>query len=402
MGLSFYLSLIENDDHKKTILLAGVIFFSAVETYAQRSLTRAPFELTGTISGRDTGVVILEYNDVSANWIQDTAHLVNGKFVFKGQLMGPMQAYLVGNVRSMSMDDPNRKLLFLEPCKMTADVSEGDFQHARIAGSRTQQDFEEFNNEIKLVGEAIAAVKRRWPKAGNIDSRSQQVKEQAAATLDSLIKEENQIKYRFIANHTNSFVSPYLMLFYQNDEVSEDSAKKLYNSFSPDVRNSYFGLVVHKKMQARESAQAGYPAPGFVRKDSKGNNIRLSSFKGKSYVLLDFWASWCHPCRELSPHLRKLYSTYHSKGLEIISLSVDNEPDKWKRAIAQDKTAGWMQIGRYLNEGTEADEIEHNYAVTSWPTLILIDKRGYIVGRYTGGEDLTMEDLDKKLKELFE
>ncbi|MDO6429651.1 TlpA disulfide reductase family protein [Flavitalea sp. BT771] len=386
---------------RKTILLAGVIFFSVIESYAQRALARAPFEFAGMISGRDTGIVVLEYSDVSAKWIQDTAHLVNGKFGFKGELQGPTQAYFVGNVRSMSMDDPNRKLLFLEPCKMTAEVSEGDFRHARIAGSRTQQEFEEFNNEIEPVSEAIAAIKRRWPKTGNMDTRSKQVKGQDAATFDSLIKEENQIKYRFIASHTNSFVSPYLMSFYRNDGVLEDSAKKLYNSFSTDVKNSYFGLVVREKMQAHESTRARYPAPAFVRRDSRGSLIRLSSFKGKSYVLLDFWASWCHPCRAMSPHLRELYSTYHSKGLEIISLSVDTDPEKWKRAIAEDSTWGWAQIGKYLNEGAKRDEVEHNYAVISWPTLILIDKQGNIVGRYTGGEDLTMEDLDNKLREVF-
>jgi thiol-disulfide isomerase/thioredoxin len=346
-------------------------------------------------------MVVLQYNDVSAKWIQDTAHVVNGKFIFKGELRGPTLAYLVGKIRSVSLDDPNRKLIFLEPGKMTTYLSEGDFQHARIVGSRTQQELEELNDEMKPLREGIAAIKRTWPAAGKIDSRPPQVKEQEAAALDSLIKAEAQIKYRFVTNHPNSFASPYLMLLYRNDGISEDSAKKLYNSFSSDVKNSYLGLVIRKEMWARESTQPRHPAPTFVRKDSKGNLIRLSSFKGKSYVLLDFWASWCHPCRAMSPHLRELYSKYHSKGLEIISVSTDTDPDKWKRAIAKDSTGSWTHIGKYLNEGARSDEIEQNYAVQAWPTIILIDKQGYIVGRYTGSEDLTMEDLDNKLRELL-
>jgi cytochrome oxidase Cu insertion factor (SCO1/SenC/PrrC family) len=103
----------------------------------------------------------------------------------------------------------------------------------------------------------------------------------------------------------------------------------------------------------------------------------------------------------MSPHLRELYSKYHSKGLEIISVSTDTDPDKWKRAIAKDSTGSWTHIGKYLNEGARSDEIEQNYAVQAWPTIILIDKQGYIVGRYTGSEDLTMEDLDNKLRELL-
>ena len=385
----------------KTIILAGLIIFSAIGVYGQHALVRAPFEFTGMISGRDTGIVILQYSDVSAKWIQDTAQVVNGKFVFQGELMGPTQAYLVGNVRSISVDDSNRKLIFLEPVKMTADLTEGDFRHGHIAGSRTQQEFEELNDEIKPLREAIAAIKRAWPGAGKIDPRPQQVQEQEAAAFDSLIKAEHQIQYRFVANHPNSFASPYIMLLYRNDGVSEDSAKKLYNSFSSDVKNSYLGGVVRKEMGARESTQPKYPAPTFVRKDSKGNPIRLSSFKGKSYVLLDFWASWCHPCRAMSPHLRELYSIYHSKGLEIISVSADTDPGKWKRAIAMDSTGSWTHIGKYLNEGAKTDELEQNYAVQSWPTIILIDKRGNIVGRYVGSEDLTMDDLDIKLRELF-
>ena len=386
---------------RKTIVLAGLIIFSVIRVYAQQALAPAPFEFRGMISGRDTGIVVLQYNDVSAKWIQDTAHVVNGKFIFKGELMGPTRAYLVGNVRSISVDDPNRKLIFLESGKMTADVSEGDFQHARIDGSRTQQELEELNDEIKPLRAAIAAIKRSWPAAGEIDYRPQQVKEQDAAAFDSLIKEERLIQYRFVANHPNSFASPYLMLLYRNDGVSEDSAKNLYKSFSSAVKNSYLGLVVRKEIWARESTQPQHPAPVFVRKDSKGNLIRLSSFKGKSYVLLDFWASWCHPCRAMSPHLRELYSKYHFKGFEIISLSADTDPGKWKTAIAKDSTGSWTHIGKHLNEGARADEIEHNYDVQSLPTMILIDKQGYIVGRYTGSEDLTMEDLDSKLWELF-
>jgi thiol-disulfide isomerase/thioredoxin len=374
---------------------------SARGVYAQKPLVRAPFELKGMIRGRDGGIVVLQYSDVSGKWIQDTARVVNAKFIFKGQLLEPTLAYLVGNVESISVDDPNRKKLFLEPGAMTADMSEGDFQHARIAGSRTQQDMEELNNKITPLREGLAAIRRGWPKTGKTDSRPQQVQEQQAAAFDSLIKKENQVKYRFVANHPRSFASPYLMSLYRNDGIGEDSARKLYSGFSSDVKNSYWGLVVLKEMRARESTQPGNPAPNFVKRDSKGNLIRLSSFKGKSYVLLDFWASWCEPCRALSPHLRELYSTYHSKGLEIVGVSADTDEGKWKRAIAEDSTGNWTQIGKYLNGGAKVDGIEQHFDVQSWPTIILIDKQGNIAGRYAGGEDLTMEDLDNKLREIF-
>jgi thiol-disulfide isomerase/thioredoxin len=384
----------------KLILLAGLTFFSTLKTYAQSGVTPTAFMLAGTISGREKGIVVLEYVDVANLWVKDTAQVVNGKFMFKGAIMGPTRAYLVGNIKSIDLDDPNRKLLFLEPTAMTVELSEGDFRHGLVTGSRTQQELDEYNAEIHPQRTAMAAIRKRWPKPGAVDSRSQKLRDQDEKDIDSIAKEKCKIQYKFVADHPHSFLCPFLMLSYRDDGITEDSARKLYNRFSLEVKNSRLGMAVFKEMTARASTQSGDIAPTFVRKDSRGRLVRLSSFNGKSYVLLDFWASWCHACRDLSPHLRDLYKTYHPEGLEIISISADINTDKWRKAIAKDSTGIWTHIGGYLNESVKGN-LEADYAVTALPVLVLIDKQGKIVERYAGGEDHSMEDLDSKLRELL-
>jgi len=143
--------------------------------------------------------------------------------------------------------------------------------------------------------------------------------------------------------------------------------------------------------------------PDLLGTSIDGKKVTLSAFREKSLVLLDFWASWCMPCRQMMPHLKDLYQKYHSKGLEIISISssLNDAKDTWKKAVRKEGMQSWINL---FSEKpyTNGRDLGIKYGVTRLPTTILIDKKGAVIGRYIGySEGDAPSDLDKKLIEIF-
>jgi thiol-disulfide isomerase/thioredoxin len=145
-----------------------------------------------------------------------------------------------------------------------------------------------------------------------------------------------------------------------------------------------------KEIQNLQSGSPGSKAFAFAKKDINGQDLSLAEYNGKKYVLLDFWASWCVPCRKGNPHLLSLYSKYKDKGLEIIGIADDDSAQAaWKRAVEQDKIGVWKHVLRGLKRTStgydRSEDTSEGYGIHSLPTKILIDKNGIIIGRYGGG-----------------
>lgn len=175
----------------------------------------------------------------------------------------------------------------------------------------------------------------------------------------------------------------------------------------PDVQQSSFGKEIKKELDGLRSGSPGSAAYVFSKTDINGQPLSLRDYKGK-YVLVDFWASWCVPCRKGNPHLKTLYAKYKDKGLEIIGISDDDgRPEEWKKAVAQDGIGIWKHVLRGLDmekrqrKEPNPEDISDHYGIHSLPTKILIDPNGMIIGRYGGGGE-NDEAMDKKLAEVME
>lgn len=138
------------------------------------------------------------------------------------------------------------------------------------------------------------------------------------------------------------------------------------------------------------------PAPDFEMTDSRGSRFRLSDYRHKNVVLLDFWASWCVPCREITPKLRSVGEQYQQKGLHIVGVSWDFDKKAWEKAIKKDSIEHWQQIYGFT---PSSDGLLEQYSIPAIPMLILIGRNGIILGRYNGTEDWS--DLEKTLESTF-
>ncbi|RKE57083.1 TlpA family protein disulfide reductase [Sphingobacterium detergens] len=168
--------------------------------------------------------------------------------------------------------------------------------------------------------------------------------------------------------------------------------------------NSAYGKEIARKIASLKGGSPGSKAFEFQAADINGKPLELAVFKGK-YVLLDFWASWCVPCRKGNPHLIDLYGKYKNKGFEIIGVASDDQnPAAWLKAVEQDKIEIWNHVlsGLKMEKGEfdRSKSISDHYGISTLPTKILINPEGIIVGRYGSGAG-TDDELDKKLAEVF-
>lgn len=259
-----------------------------------------------------------------------------------------------------------------------------------------KEDFETLNSMLETdIGEG--ALANDIDKL-DIEKDSIALREMLSTRGVSLHKQKLKMKQAFIAAHPDSFLS----LFQLNELdciYSADSYARAYHSLSDRLRNTSLGAAIKERIRRMEVTPTGMEASDFTRKDQYGNTVKLSHYRGK-LVLLDFWGSWCVPCRQTHPHLKELYSKYKSKGLEIVAVANEKnrDPEKakqaWLSAIKKDDI-NWVHV---LNdEGNGAPDIVSKYGINGYPTKLLLDQNGKILMRVSTGLSDEMDVLIQQL-----
>jgi thiol-disulfide isomerase/thioredoxin len=183
------------------------------------------------------------------------------------------------------------------------------------------------------------------------------------------------------------------------NSLSFDELKSQYQKLGDTFKNSQYAKTISGKIDRMEATAVGKEAIPINKVDINNNPVSLETLRGK-YVLVDFWGSWCHPCRASHPHLKELYSKYKDDGFEILGVAyeqgktLEDCKTRWKNAIKEDDLT-WLQV--LNNDGAKEFDVVNAYGVTAFPTKILLDKEGKILARYVGSG----EDIDKKLEEIF-
>ncbi|WP_461637631.1 redoxin domain-containing protein [Labilibaculum euxinus] len=327
----------------------------------------------------------------------DSTLIENGKFEFIGKVGAPHEAHIMVQHDGLANDPTMLRTFdvlgfFIEDSNITI-TSKDSICNAKISGSELNEQNTQVTALLKPLYEKLDVLNKEFeaqPESKQWDPIYIKSLEDRA----SVIQEEIVgAKFKYAETHPNSYMAIVALNSTMGPEFDAVAAEKIFNQLSLEVKNTELGQASLEKILSVKSTQKGVKAPDFTQNDANGNPVKLSDFRGK-YVLLDFWASWCSPCRRENPNLVKTYKTYKDKGFEILAVSLDKpgDKDKWLKAVEHDGLL-WTQVSDLKGWDNEVSAL---YDVKAIPMNFLIDPNGIIIAKYLRGEE-----LDAKLKELF-
>lgn len=375
-----------------------------------------PFTIKGNIAGKPDGYIYLTYQGENG-YVSDSAVIENGKFSFAGKLQGPVQAAVMIDRKGRSFDKYTQ--LYIVPANMELSLVYDKFdEEAKLTGSPVQKQADELKKSKASLMAQMKPMMEAYNRASAIYSQAIKDKKDEATlarlkdeannakdAMDPLRDQINKLDIAFMDKYPASIITANMLRF-ATSRMKLDEAESRYNKLSPEIKSSALGKSIKEDIDGLRGGSPGAQAFQFASKELRGEELKLTDFKGK-YVLLDFWASWCVPCRKGNPHLLTLYAKYKDKGLEIIGVSDDDSNNEaWKKAVEKDQIGVWKHVLRGLKrvDGPamfdRSASISDRYGIHTLPTKILVDPNGIIIGRFGGGGD-NDEAMDKKLSEIF-
>lgn len=369
---------------KTRLFILAFLFLTSLQATAQKTSVQA------TVGGLKGDANKIYVNVVSGNNVQpvDTVEIgKKGLAKFNVDCKAP-SLYLL----NFSGVDKTMVHLMLEPGdKVNINVEYIDslqFLHIVDAnGSGNVELYRDFNN-ILFNNYLIA---RRIDNEFILPSTSEQRKAELSQQMQQVQLKQNIAVRQLLEKNSNILLSAFLVTYFDNDaETYADLFEAVNNGLKERYADNQFVKYVDNKV--RTSLGPGRMAPEIAMKDPDGKTRKLSDLRGK-VVMIDFWASWCRPCRMENPNVVKLYKKYHDKGFEIYSVSLDKDRAQWLRAIDQDGLE-WPNHVSDLNGWTSSGGA--SYGINSVPSTVLVDRQGRIIARNLRGEQLA-----NKLKEIF-
>jgi len=241
--------------------------------------------------------------------------------------------------------------------------------------------------EIKPIEAKIEAINQEYLKAPANKKNDPAFKATLEKRYTEVVDEMTNVMKNFVTKNPNSYISLVVLseLFVNNSRVEVSTIASLYKNLSEQIKKTDLGKELETKLFSTTQTSIGAVAPDFTQNDTKGKPVKLSDFRGK-YVLIDFWASWCGPCRQENPNVVRAYAQFKSKNFEILGVSLDNPNAKtaWLNAIEKDKLT-WTQVSD-LQGWT--NQVARLYGVESIPQNFLIDPNGVIIAKNLRGENL--------------
>lgn len=360
------------------LLVLFVSLFSSCDTQPKNQFT-LEVKLTGV---DDIMIFLKQYGD--DGWVTlDSAMTVQGLANFSGTV-GLPEMYFVGFQGTRSFVQ-----IFLEPSDIKAQIDFADLNNLIVTGSESQKVFEDYNSSLQEIDGLFQEVNRQYQQAAKSDDKER------LEELNQEFDELNEMKAGFIKNfclkNNSTPVSPYIMLrnsyYFEYEDFDEITAAS-----APSIQSSIYVKSLKEKADAMRKVAIGQPFTDFTLNDPDGNPLPLSSAIGENYVLIDFWASWCIPCRRENPNIVAAYEEYHEKGFDIFGVSLDRDHGKWIAAIAQDSLT-WNHVSDLKQWKSEAGKL---YGVQSIPHSLLVSPEGIIIAK-----NLREAALHEKLAELL-
>ncbi|HEY9256678.1 TlpA disulfide reductase family protein [Chitinophaga sp.] len=384
---------------KQILIMAGSLLLASFNlATAQKS-----YKIVANIKGQGDYRLSLTYVTAEGHKL-DTVISRNGdQFTFTGNVNEPVIATFVSRHPAsrfemvkggMFMPAPNLEIILSDKTNIQVSGNAEELFKATVKGDKANEEMNAFRQkEMPLVAQVWELRKKA---AGLRKPEDSTAKKAATAEMLAVNDQLTVMRKQFVANHPKSFVSIMLLARLQSD-YDATAYEQAFNKLSDTYKGTYLGKYLASRITGAKATSEGAIAINFTKKDNHGEPFTLSSLKGK-YVLLDFWGSWCGPCRASHPHLKEVYAKYKDKGLEIVGIADEKISDlkdakaAWLKAI-QDDGINWIQVLNNYDKATT--DLAMAYGITGFPTKILLDKNGKVLFKLVGNGG---DELDQKLK----
>ena len=330
----------------------------------------------------DLKVLLIKIGDDNRPKAIDSTNVVEGKFSFSDSIAVPEMHYIVFDKQRENLP------VILEPGEITVKIYKDSVKNSKILGTKSNLDFAKYMKETTDLYTELSKIQFEI-RSANVE-RDSLVVDDLNNQFESMKNKLTDYELNFIKVNNDSYLSTLILQrMVMQQEIKIEKAEELYNSFTEIIKKTKSSIEIKKNIELikeslKESPTIGSLAPKFSGPGLDGNIIALDDIKSK-VIMIDFWASWCSPCRVENPFLVYLNTKYNTDQFQVVGVSLDRESEKWNSAIESDKLDSWIHISHLKFWG---EPIAKLYNVRQMPTTFVLDKNKRVIGMNIKGDEL--------------